>query len=75
MGPDFGERQFEFSVNFELTTSLGAMLIGGAPTIPTTNQEAKKGYDALFKLGTGYVYHLQYKLARYASRRTPKNVH
>lgn len=73
MDPDFGERQYEFAVNFELTTAFGAMLVGGAPTIPTTNQEAKKGYDALFNLGTGYLYHLQYKRSTYASRRTPKN--
>lgn len=39
------------------------MLIGGAPTIPTTNQERRKGYDALCNLGNGYLYHLQYKLA------------
>ncbi len=61
-------------MNFELTTTLGAMLVGGAPTIPTTNEEAKKGYDALIKLGSGYLYHLQYKRATYASRRTPKNL-
>jgi hypothetical protein len=74
MGPHISERQFEFSVNFELTASLGAMLVGGAPMIPTTNVEAKKGYDALFNLGSGYLYHLQYKVGSYASRRTWKNL-
>lgn len=73
MGPDFSERQYEFAVNFELTSALSAYLIGGLPRIPTTNEEARKGFDALFDLGTGYVYHLQYKVGTYASRLTPKN--
>jgi hypothetical protein len=73
VGPDFGERQYEFAVNFEITTTLGGLIVGGLPQIPTTNEEAKKGYDALFDLGTGYRYHLQYKVPTYASRKTGKN--
>ncbi len=73
MGPDFSERQYEYAVNFELTTDLSALLVGGLATIPTTNEEAKKGYDAVYNLGSGYLYHLQYKVASFASRRTGKN--
>src|SRR5690242_9015821 len=62
MEPRIHERQYEFAVNFELTTALGAI-----PIIPSTKAEAKLGWDAKFDLGTGWLYHLQYKVASYAS--------
>lgn len=73
MGPDFGERQYEYAVNFEITTVLSGLLVGGMPMIPTTREEATKGYDAVFTLGTGYLYHLQYKVPSFASKSTPRN--
>jgi hypothetical protein len=68
MGPNVSERQYEFAVSFELTNAIGVI-----PVIPSTNQESKEGWDARFNLGTGWIYHLQYKVASYASRKTSKN--
>jgi hypothetical protein len=73
MESDFGERQYEFAVNLELTNNLGAFVVGGVPRVPTTNEEASLGYDTLFNLGTGYLYHLQYKVSSYGARRAPNN--
>ncbi|HEV7563402.1 MAG TPA: hypothetical protein VGO24_07855 [Solirubrobacterales bacterium] len=73
MNPDFSERQFETAVNIELTNSLRPHMSPATPIVPTTNQEAEAGWDALFKLGTGYWYFLQYKVAVRASRRTHWN--
>jgi hypothetical protein len=73
MNPDFSERQFETAVNIELTSTLGPQMSPAIPIVPTTNQEAQAGWDALFKLGSGYWYFLQYKVAVSASRRTHWN--
>ncbi|MGN6217619.1 MAG: hypothetical protein ACTHN7_11805 [Solirubrobacterales bacterium] len=73
MNSDFSERQFETAVNIELTTALGPHMHPAVPVVPTTNQEAETGWDALFKLGSGYSYFLQYKIVTYASRRTSWN--
>src|SRR4051794_26911742 len=73
MNPDFSERQFETAVNIELSTALGPHMSPAIPLVPTTNQEAREGWDALLKLGSGYWYFLQYKVAFSASRRTHWN--
>jgi hypothetical protein len=43
--------------------------------VPTTNQEAEAGWDALFRLGSGYSYFLQYKVVVSASRKSHWNEH
>ena len=66
MNPDFSERQYELAVNFELSTELGALMTPAIPLVPTTQEEARQGWDAKLQLGTGrsgYVYFLQYKVA------------
>jgi hypothetical protein len=73
VNPDFGERQFEAAVNIELTSTLAPYMSPAIPIVPTTNQEAQEGWDALLKLGSGYWYFLQYKVAVYASRGTHWN--
>lgn len=73
MDPDFSERQFEAAVNIELVSTLSGHMSPAIPIVPTTNQEAREGWDALFKLGSGYWYFLQYKVSIYASRRSHWN--
>jgi hypothetical protein len=70
---DFSERQFEAAVNIELTSMLGPHMSPAIPIVPTTNEEAVAGWDALFKLGSGYWYFLQYKVGVWASRQTHWN--
>jgi hypothetical protein len=73
LNSDFSERQFETAINIELTAALGTYMEPAVPVVPTTNQEAEAGWDALFKLGSGYSYFLQYKVVASASRRTSWN--
>lgn len=73
MNPDFSERQFETAVNIELVSTLAEHMSPAIPVVPTTNQEGHEGWDALFKLGSGYWYFLQYKVSIFASRRTSWN--
>lgn len=60
-------------MNIELVSSLGHLMEPAIPVIPTTNQEAQEGWDALFKLGSGFWYFLQYKVSNYASKRSTWN--
>jgi hypothetical protein len=75
MNSDFSERQFETAVNIELTAALGPQMQPAVPVVPTTNQEAEAGWDALFRLGSGYSYFLQYKVVTSASRKSHWNEH
>jgi hypothetical protein len=75
MNSDFSERQFETAVNIELTATLGPHMQPAVPVVPTTNQEAEAGWDALFQLGSGYSYFLQYKVVVSASRKSHWNEH
>jgi hypothetical protein len=75
MDPDFSERQLEFAVNHELTLGLNAYMVEPLPLIPTTREEAELGYDALFDLGSAYLYFIQYKVASFGSRKTSWNEH
>lgn len=75
MNSDFSERQFETAVNIELTAALGPHMQPAVPVVPTTNQEAEAGWDALFRLGSGYSYFLQYKIVVSASRKSRWNEH
>lgn len=73
MNSDFSERQFETALNIELTANLGPHMHPAVPVVPTTNQEAEAGWDALFRLGSGYSYFLQYKVVVWASRKSNWN--
>jgi hypothetical protein len=70
---DFSERQFEAAVNIELVSSLSPYMDPAVPVVPTTNQEAREGWDALVKLDFGYWYYLQYKVSNYASKHSHRN--
>lgn len=74
MNSDFSERQYEMMLNIELSTGLGSAAAPVMPVVPNSHEESKRGWDALFRLGQGYWYFLQYKIVTLGSRRTSWNM-
>jgi hypothetical protein len=71
---EFNERLYEFGVNFELVTSLGALIAGYIPGIPSPQDETELGWDAEVELPAfGQTFLLQYKVARRTTARAGAN--
>jgi hypothetical protein len=72
--PGFNERLFEFCVNFELVASLGALIAGYVPGIPSPQDEADLGWDAEVPMPAfGSTFLLQYKVAARTTARAGAN--
>ena len=72
--PRFNERLYEFCVNFELVSSMGALIAGYVPGIPSPQDEADLGWDARVSIPTyGLTFLLQYKVANRTTARAGAN--
>lgn len=70
----FSERLYEFCVNYELVQTVGALIAGHVPGIPSPQEEAELGWDASFAFPTlGQVFLIQYKVARLTTARWGAN--
>jgi hypothetical protein len=70
----FNERIYEFCVNFELVSSIGALIAGYVPGIPSPQDEADLGWDAAVSLPAfGTTFLLQYKVAKRTTARAGAN--
>lgn len=73
--PGFNERLYEFCVNFELVASVGALIAGYAPGIPSPQDESQLGWDAQVSMPTfGATFLLQYKVAKRTTAKAGANV-
>jgi hypothetical protein len=71
---EFNERLYEFGVNFELVSSLGALIAGYVPGIPSPQDESELGWDADVAIPAfGQTFLLQYKVARRTTARAGAN--
>jgi hypothetical protein len=74
LGPGFNERLYEFCVNFELVASVGALIAGYVPGIPSPQDESDLGWDAEVPMPAfGATFLLQYKVAKRTTARTGAN--
>jgi hypothetical protein len=72
--PGFNERLYEFCVNFDLVSSLGALIAGYVPGIPSPQDESELGWDAEVSIPTfGATFLLQYKVAKRTTARAGAN--
>jgi hypothetical protein len=72
--PGFNERLYEFCVNFELVTSLGALIAGYVPGIPSPQDESELGWDAEVAMPSfGVTFLFQYKVAKRTTARAGAN--
>ena len=73
--PKFNERLYEFCVNADLVTNLGALIAGYLPGIPSPQEEGKWGWDAKIPMpALGRTFLLQYKIAKRTTARAGPNV-
>src|SRR5688572_11892207 len=72
--PEFNERLYEFCVNYELVSSIGALIAGYVPGVPSPQDEADLGWDAEISIPShGRTFLLQYKVARLTKSRAGAN--
>jgi hypothetical protein len=76
--PGFSERIFEFAFNAEFVNNHAAVL-AAAPTLPSLQEEKKRGYDVAFELkcrggSTDFLF-LQHKVSRFVQTRHATNKH
>lgn len=72
--PGFNERLYEFCVNFELVTSVGALIAGYLPGIPSPQDESELGWDAEIVMPSfGVTFLLQYKVAKRTTAKAGAN--
>lgn len=66
MGPEFTEREFEFSFNAEFYRRYSNVLVG-IPSLPSLVQEGRCGYDVKFEFKEGYSLFLQHKISNFVT--------
>ena len=71
---EFTERLYEFCVNFELVSTVGAFIAGYVPGVPSPQDEADLGWDAKVSMPRfGQTFLLQYKMSRRTTARAGAN--